>query len=124
MLPHKLMALTPQQRYEAGMTQSRLLQPRFLPLLTFVCALTLAACAQGNSAADLAPSAQPTAAQPATAPAPAAPKGPMTPEQAKADCWMKYEEDKKIKNIDQRLALVEKCVDTTMRGQLVARPDR
>ena len=48
----------------------------------------------------------------------------MTPEQAKADCWMKYEEDKKVKNIDQRLALVEKCVDTTMRGQLVARPER
>jgi hypothetical protein len=48
----------------------------------------------------------------------------MTPEQAKADCWMRYEEDKKVKNIDQRLALVEKCVDTTMRGQPVARPDR
>jgi hypothetical protein len=116
------MARTPLRRYEAGMTQSRFLQPRFLSLLTFACALTLAACAQGNSAADLAPAAQPTAAQPAAAPA--APKGPMTPEQAKADCWMKYEEDKKIKNIDQRLALVEKCVDTTMRGQPVARPDR
>jgi hypothetical protein len=48
----------------------------------------------------------------------------MTPEKAKADCWMKYEEDKKVKNIDQRLTLVEKCVDDTMRGQLVARPDR
>ena len=119
------MARTPPRRYEAGMiTQPRFLQPRFLPLLALACALTLAACAQGNSTADLAPSAQPTAAQPAAAPAPAAPKGPMTPEQAKADCWMKYEEDKKIKNIDQRLALVEKCVDTTMRGQPIARPDR
>ena len=113
------MARTPPWRYEAGM----IIQPRFLSLLTFACALTLAACAQGNSAADLAPSAQPTAAEPAAA-APAAPKGPMTPEQAKADCWMRYEEDKKIKNIDQRLALVEKCVDTTMRGQPIARPDR
>ena len=28
---------------------------------------------------------------------------------------MKYESDKKIKNIDQRLSLVEKCVDDTMR---------
>ena len=110
------MARTPRRRYEAGM----ITQPRFLPL-TLACALLLAACAQGNSSADLAPSAQP-ASQPAAAPTP--PKGPMTPEQAKADCWMKYEEDKKIKNIDQRLVLVEKCVDTTMHGQLVARPDR
>ena len=107
------MARTPPRRYEAGM----ITQPRFLSLLTFACALTLAACAQGNSTADLAPAAQPAAA-------PAPPKGPMTPEQAKADCWMKYEEDKKIKNLDQRLALVEKCVDTTMRGQPIARPDR
>jgi hypothetical protein len=108
------MARTPPRRYEAGM----IIQNRFLSLLTLACALTLAACAQGNSTSDLAPSAQPAAA------APAPPKGPLTPEQAKADCWMKYEEDKKIKNIDQRLALVEKCVDTTMHGQLVARPER
>jgi hypothetical protein len=113
------MARTPPRRYEAGM----IIQNRFCSLLTLACALTLAACAQGNSTSDLAPSAQPTAAQPAAA-APAPPKGPLTPEQAKADCWMKYEEDKKIKNIDQRLALVEKCVDTTMHGQLVARPER
>jgi hypothetical protein len=93
-------------------------QNRFLSLLTLASALLLAGCAQGNSTSDLAP-----AAQPAAAPA-APPKGPLTPEQAKADCWMKYEEDKKIKNIDQRLALVEKCVDTTMRGQPIARPDR
>jgi hypothetical protein len=101
-------------------------QPRVAFVLTFACTLALAGCAQGNSSADLSPTAQPAAQTPSPAPAaaPAAPKGPMTPEQAKADCWMKYEEDKKIKNIDQRLALVEKCVDTTMRGQLVARPDR
>jgi hypothetical protein len=112
------MARTPPWRYEAGM----IIQPRFLSLLALAYALTLAGCAQGNSAADLAPAAEPAAA-PAAA-APAAPKGPMTPEQAKADCWMRYEEDKKVKNIDQRLALVEKCVDTTMRGQPAARPDR
>ena len=44
-----------------------------------------------------------------------------TPEEIKAQCWMKYENDKKIKNIDARLALVEKCVDETARGQPPAR---
>jgi hypothetical protein len=48
----------------------------------------------------------------------------MTPEKAKADCWMKYENDKKAKNIDQRLVLVEKCVDDMLRNQLVQRPPR
>ena len=52
------------------------------------------------------------------------PQEPMTPEKAKADCWMKYESDKKVKNIDQRLVLVEKCVDDTLRNQLVQRPQR
>jgi hypothetical protein len=37
---------------------------------------------------------------------------------------MKYEGDKKVKNIDQRLSLVEKCVDDTLRGQLVQAPQR
>jgi len=79
--------------------------------------LALTACAQGNSSADLAPAApQPAAAAP--------PAEPLTPEKAKADCWMKYEGDKKVKNIDQRLVLVEKCVDETMRGQLAQGPRR
>ena len=83
--------------------------------------LALSACAGGNNSADLAPAAAPQQ----TAAAPAAPPAePLTPEKAKADCWMKYEGDKKIKNIDQRLALVEKCVDDTLRGQLVQRPQR
>ena len=89
------------------------------------CALAmLAGCAQGNSELSAAP-------QPAAAPAPAAqaappppPQGPMTAEKAKADCWMKYEGDKKVKNIDQRLTLVEKCVDETMRNQPPARASR
>jgi hypothetical protein len=82
------MAQTAPWRYEAGMTQPRL-------LLTLACALTLAACAQGNSTSDLAPSAQPTAAQPAAAPPPA-PTGPMTPEPAQGDCWLTFEVDKTI----------------------------
>jgi len=39
----------------------------------------------------------------------------------KAQCWMKYENDKRIKNIDARLQLVEKCVADTSRGQPPAR---
>jgi hypothetical protein len=84
--------------------------------------LALAGCAQGNSSADLAPAAQPAAQAPVASAPP--PQEPLTPEKAKADCWMKYENDKKIKNIDQRLTLVEKCVDDTMRGQLAQRPVR
>lgn len=84
--------------------------------------LVLSACAGGTGSADLSPAA-PAPQQSAAAPAPP-PQEPMTPEKAKADCWMKYESDKKIKNIDQRLTLVEKCVDETTRGQLVQRPQR
>jgi hypothetical protein len=82
----------------------------------------LAACAGGTGSADLSPAAPPPQ-QTATAPAPS-PQEPMTPEKAKADCWMKYENDKKAKNIDQRLVLVEKCVDDMLRNQLVQRPPR
>jgi hypothetical protein len=88
-------------------------------IAAFAMAALLAACAQGNSSADLAP-----AAQPATVSAAPAPKGAVTPEEAKTQCWMKYEGDKKVKNIDQRLVLVEKCVDDTLRGQLVQAPQR
>ena len=81
--------------------------------------LALSACAGGSSSADLAPAPalQPAAAAPA-------PQEALTPEKVKADCWMKYEGDKNIKNIDQRLSLVEKCVDDTLRGQLAQRPLR
>ena len=41
----------------------------------------------------------------------------LTPEEVKAQCWMKYENDKRIKNIDARLQLVEKCVAETSRNQ-------
>src|SRR4051812_1774805 len=94
-------------------------QTRYGAITALFIAALLAACAQGNSSADLAP-----AAQPATASAAPAPKGALTPEEAKTQCWMKYEGDKKVKNIDQRLILVEKCVDDTLRGQLVQGPQR
>ena len=93
--------------------------PRFIAVCML---LSLSECAGSTGSADLSPAA-PAPQQSATAPAPP-PQQPLTPEKAKADCWMKYEGDKKIKNIDQRLSLVEKCVDDTMRGQLVQAPQR
>src|SRR3982751_535361 len=94
-------------------------QMRYGAITALFIAALIAACAQGNSSADLVP-----AAQPATAPAAPASRGAITPEEAKTQCWMKYEGDKKVKNIDQRLVLVEKCVDDTLRGQLVQAPQR
>ena len=107
----------------------------------------LAGCAGGNSSADIAPTAAPPPVEPApqasvqqqplpprpapagrsTQAAPAAPPPPseqqaaLTPEEVKAQCWMKYENDKRIKNIDARLQLVEKCIADTSRGQPPAR---
>jgi hypothetical protein len=96
-------------------------------LVQIVCVLAaLAACAQSNTSADLsAATSQPADVQPSPPPATAPPpKVALTPEEAKTQCWMKYESDKRAKNIDARLALVEKCVDETMRGQLVQAPQR
>jgi hypothetical protein len=131
------------RRYEGRMIDI----PKFLSrALILISVASLSACAGGNSAADLAPAApqqaEPAPSTPAPASAPAtakrgAPAGrstqgaappsasapaparqtAMTPEEIKAQCWMKYEEDKKIKNIDQRLALVEKCVSETSGNQ-------
>jgi hypothetical protein len=41
---------------------------------------------------------------------------PPSPENIKAQCWMKYESQRKL-TLDQRLALVEKCIDQRMKGQ-------
>lgn len=41
---------------------------------------------------------------------------PPSPENIKAQCWMKYDKDRKL-TIDQRLALVEKCVAERNAGQ-------
>jgi uncharacterized lipoprotein YajG len=86
--------------------------------------VALAGCAQSNSSADLAPAAPQAAPAQQAAPAAPPPKVALTPEEAKAQCWMKYEGDKRVKNIDARLTLVEKCVDDTLRGQLVQGPQR
>jgi hypothetical protein len=95
-----------------------------LRLISLCGILVLSACAGGSGSADLSPAAPPPQQAATAAAAAPPPQEPMTPEKAKADCWMKYESDKKIKTIDQRLTLVEKCVDDTMRNQLVQRPQR
>lgn len=41
---------------------------------------------------------------------------PQSPENIKAQCWMKYDKERKL-TIDQRLALVEKCVAERQAGQ-------
>ena len=54
-------------------------------------------------------------------PPPPAPQAALTPEEVKAQCWMKFENDKRIKNLDARAALVDKCINETSRGQPPAR---
>ena len=98
-------------------------------MLILACAApALAACAQSNSSAEIAPAAAPPPAQsaapsPQPAPAPAR-QAALTPEEAKAQCWMKYENDRRAKGIDERLKLVEKCVDDTLRNQPPPRAER
>lgn len=41
---------------------------------------------------------------------------PVLPENIKAQCWMKYDKERKL-TLDQRLALVEKCVAERSAGQ-------
>jgi hypothetical protein len=78
-------------------------------------ALALAACAQSTNEAQLAPApAPPAPAQPAAA---AAPAEPLTTEQARGQCWMKFENDRKAKDLDTRARLVEQCMAERMSGR-------
>jgi hypothetical protein len=93
---------------------------RLLPALAL--AALLAACA-GQT--ELPPE---TGAQPAAQEAPI-PRGErvighqdepavaLTPEKARAQCWMRYEKDKTAKNLDAKLILVDKCTAEKLRGQ-------
>ncbi len=54
---------------------------------------------------------------PATAQAQREARTPVSPENIKAQCWMKYDKERKL-TIDQRLALVEKCVAERTASQL------
>jgi hypothetical protein len=100
-----------------------------LRVLILACAaLALAGCAQSNSSAEISPAAAPPPAPstaPSAQPAPAPTRqAALTPEEAKGQCWMKYENDRRAKSIDERLKLVEKCVDDTLRNQPPPRPER
>jgi hypothetical protein len=41
----------------------------------------------------------------------------LTPEKARAQCWMRYERDKVAKDLDAKLKLVDKCTAEKLRGQ-------
>ena len=56
-------------------------------------------------------------AQAASAPPPAAEPGPDALTQARVDCWMKVEHQKGMRNIDKRIAFVDKCVDDAVKSQ-------
>jgi len=69
------------------------------------------------------PSAQAAQAQPA--PSQVASSQPPSPPlsesdrvlQVRADCWMKVERERGLRDIDRRIAFVEKCVDGEMKGR-------
>jgi hypothetical protein len=75
------------------------LSPRALALLV---ALLLAACAD---AANQPKPAATTDGEPA----------PTTSEQAKTQCWMRYENKSAPRDLDKRMALVDKCIEEKMK---------
>ncbi len=112
---------------------------RTLAARLLLCAVlaTLAACAEGNSTASVAPTAAtaPTAsaapapaATAAAAPAAAAPAAPapkpakppppekLTATEINEKCWMDPEINK-VRDLDKRLKLVDKCVDQKTKAQ-------
>lgn len=94
-----------------------------LPALLAACAgsgagslLSPAPVAQGDASATAAPAspAAPGRAAPAGRSAQGAPAPDtqsLTPEQINAECWMSIENNKKVRDLDQRLKLVDKCVE-------------
>jgi hypothetical protein len=40
---------------------------------------------------------------------------PTSVEQARTDCWMRYEGPKQVKNLDEKMKLVDKCIDEKMK---------
>lgn len=50
------------------------------------------------------------------------PEQPMTRTKAASDCWMRTEKEGMQRNIDARLAAVEKCIAEKMKGTAQAEP--
>lgn len=77
-------------------------RPAFSPrALALLAALLLAACADA-----------------ANQPKPAATDGepvPTSPQDAKTQCWMRYENKSAPRDLDKRMALVDKCVEEKMK---------
>lgn len=77
-------------------------KPAFSPrVLALLAALLLAACADASNQ-----------------PKPAAINGeptPTTAEQAKTQCWMRYENKSAPRDLDKRMALVDKCIEEKMK---------
>jgi hypothetical protein len=72
------------------------------PAPAFFVALLLVACA---GAVNQQP--QPTAAS--------GEPTPTTPEEAKTQCWMRYETKSAPRDLDKRMALVDKCIEEKMK---------
>jgi hypothetical protein len=109
-----------------------------------VLAAMLAACAGSDMAGLVRPAATPEsapAAAPAPDPAPAAPAAPargrasrsepapppapaaaqpsakLTTEQINTECWMRADSDRRLRDIDARLAYVNRCVAERTKGR-------
>src|ERR1700681_305895 len=91
---------------------------RLLPALAL--AALLAACAQGANpppAAGVAVQGEPIRRGERVIGHQDEPAEVLTPEKARAQCWMRYEKDKAAKNLDAKIVLVDKCVAEKLRGQ-------
>jgi hypothetical protein len=74
--------------------------------------LFLSACAGGAGLTSSAPPG-PEAAAPAAGPAPASTRpadAALTTEQLNTECWMRADADRRLPDIDARLAYVKRCV--------------
>ena len=110
-------------RYSSSSPKPESRMPPFLRLLpALALAALLAACAQGANPPPEAAAQPPAQGEPI-------PRGErvighqdepaevLTPEKARAQCWMRYEKDKAAKNLDAKIVLVDKCVAEKLRGQ-------